>query len=1367
MVKAVLRGEGVVVKAYGLKVAAKPFEKDIAFEGLSHLTNVIRFDPTHPGYGLAFGSPVSNRATLNSMLSSVDNRDARRSKFGDLAASGPNQQLLPSALPQHAQRGQKPAKPYSPYTTFVQDLVILSGSPERGIEVAGKVNLPNPSNITVDLTSLEFDLCVPASTVREATGDVRDLIPIGIIHLEPTRLASGDNWIEASGRITLPTLPPGTHPSSQLATILLVGKQFFSGIFENRAMPLFILTPGACSMSPVSNPSRPLLPSAHRRRVCAFPWLADALEGVMIEAVLPAQGERVRLLDSAEFRFEVPGGHMLTGPPVPQPVARTVLKYGLGVGLTVHSINFDCIAEVPVSRRPSAVVPMSMGKGSNGSFRSPTNGSSKQSSGGSETAFASGLPLPTGSVAAASGSSHGHATQQMHPISALGPGTSMQALRLGVGQMTSALPAIEIPGTGEPVQQTLPVQINPDLRVLIAFLRGQAMMKNISLGSTLNKVFDTFETGIAAAPEPVPDNDPWENLAALIASVCEDLRVRAVIEAEVSVDGFHIPGEFRFEIADLPIVISAHTCSSLIPHIARPIVDDIMQRMTLQLDHFVVNELSIHGIHAQSDVRLINFGPMRSEVRFREGLELMLLIDGRWTRCGTALIADMITVDPYALEPVQSDVFVVPLAGQAGAEAFSKFVEALVQERSFSVYLTANQFSVRTGGVNFLTPIHKAIALEGMNGLRGLTVDDIEILGEVPSPADAFRNPNQKDALRIKFKTNIPNQSSINLALARITLYMMYEGVCVGDLEVDEIQLRGKHVTHADGLGTIYIGADDQHETRKAVVLEKIGKLFSHFVAGEAVELDVRGRKSWAYAPGMTKVAMGVAPPRSPANRSSVGPAAPGNGLDGPPSGMVRESQRIAWLDAAVRTICLPVQIKLPEPLMIVKQIDIGNVIATLEDDKEPVLAIEDISAIYELPYSISLQILSLSLDIELMYRGEVLGSAVTEESTASDTEQWRLPPQGTRPAGVGGRIKMNLSTFTLHPNVNSEALAEAIAIVADQDEATHLQVRGMARVRAQTALGRVLAEIQLGTEHTVSIRGLKGLRSKPLQHADLFARAATQEYISLRFALLVYNPSPRVSLHVVADEISFGAYYKKCYVGRAIIRNKLLLDIGHCRAEDVEFRYQPAADAAAQVADVPANLMSGRITELWIQGDEQSTTIPTLLKALQTISVPFLLQPLLNKTLIGGIATRLSVGMLTSQTCLAEFSVNNPLGVPINILDLNFRATHRGEDFATCSTSFRQPVDPVTGITTSKLSVPPGTPTEPGQITSPLVETQMAKRIDKIVGTLIAEKGLLYLDIELEAQVDLGTPGNAFPVPISYSQSGLPLKIRGLPGLS
>jgi len=291
MVKAVLRGEGVVVKAYGLKVAAKPFEKDIAFEGLSHLTNVIRFDPTHPGYGLAFGSPVSNRATLNSMLSSVDNRDARRSKFGDLAASGPNQQLLPSALPQHAQRGQKPAKPYSPYTTFVQDLVILSGSPERGIEVAGKVNLPNPSNITVDLTSLEFDLCVPASTVREATGDVRDLIPIGIIHLEPTRLASGDNWIEASGRITLPTLPPGTHPSSQLATILLVGKQFFSGIFENRAMPLFILTPGACSMSPVSNPSRPLLPSAHRRRVCAFPWLADALEGVMIEAVLPAQGE--------------------------------------------------------------------------------------------------------------------------------------------------------------------------------------------------------------------------------------------------------------------------------------------------------------------------------------------------------------------------------------------------------------------------------------------------------------------------------------------------------------------------------------------------------------------------------------------------------------------------------------------------------------------------------------------------------------------------------------------------------------------------------------------------------------------------------------------------------------------------------------------------------------------------------------------------------------------------------------------------------------------------------------------------------------------------------------------------------------------
>ncbi|KAK0533458.1 hypothetical protein OC835_003000 [Tilletia horrida] len=1361
-VKLILRAEGIVVKAYGLRVSAKSFEKDIVFDGLSHLTNILHYDRQNqsPSAGLSVGplmgagaSPGTSSADARSMRSrnGPDGRSASmRSTQRPSTVVQPNG-ALPAAAPAQSRITKNP----SPYSPEVVDLKILAGSPERGIECTAKINLPNPANLTVDLAALEFDLCISSDTLREAFPPSRfgeiscSLIPIGYILLEPTRLQPGDNFIEAYGRLVVPNPPPGTHPNSNLATIVLAGKQFLAGMLENRPMRLAVTAPGTTTISPVLDPMRPLTVPPASRRICQFPWLSDALEGIVIDLVLPPLGERVRLLDGAEFRFEAPPGHsIMAGPPVPRPVARTTLRHGLGVPIQLYSLKVDCIIDFP------AGVTLSKTAGTPSGVVAPKSPA--------VSAFTENGRSPNSSTAPAAGTS---------------AETKYESLRIAIVQSASSTGTIVLPASGEPVHQTLPVQLNPDIKVLIKILRGHAALRNVELGSILTKVLDTYETGIASVAsdsdedEASKPEDPWHDLGGLTARILEGLRVRAMIEVDAAFGDFHIPGIFRFQVRDLPVVISAPTASSLIPHISQPIVTDIMQRMTLHLDNFVVNELSVHGIHAQCDVRLLNFGPMRSEVRFREGLELMLMVDGKWTRCGTALIADMITVDPYAPKGVQSDVFVVPLAGHAGGEVFAKFVQALVQEQTFSVFLAANQFSVKTGGVNFLTPIHKAITLEGMNGLRGLTVDDIEILGEVPSPADAFRNPDQKDALRIRFKINIPNQSSINLALARITLYMMFEGVCVGDLEVDEIQLKGKHVTHADGLGTIYIGADDQHETRKVVVLEKIGKLFSLFVAGKSVDLEVRGRRSWAYAPGMGKPSMlaggGSSLPGGANGTASAGAVgAAGAGSNGAPR--VRQSQRIAWLDSAVRTINLPVSITLPAPLMIVKQIDIGDVTATFTENEPPVLAIRDITAIYELPYSISLQVLGLSLDLQLLYRGVVLGTVKTGESGATDTEQWRFPARANEPAGVGGRIKMGLETFALRPDVDPEALAEAIAIVADEDDATHLQVIGQARVRARTALGPVTAEIQLGDEHIVSIKGLKGLRTRPMQHEKLSIDAANKDHINLRFDLLVYNPSPKVSIHVLDSEVSFAAYFKNHYVGRAIVRNALLLDKGECLAKDVVFHYQPAPEIAKQVASLPSNLMSGRTTELWIQGDRHSTKIPTLLRALQTIRVPFLLKPILNGTLIDSIATRLSMGMLTSQTCLVEFVINNPLGVSIDVLDLSFRAMHRGEPFAKCSTSFRQTADPANGIRGTKLSVPPASaPGQLGQQVSPPVETEMAKRIDKMVGTLVAEKGLLHLDIELEAHVELSSAaGSAFPVVISYSQSGLPLKIRGLPGL-
>ncbi|EPQ27934.1 uncharacterized protein PFL1_04678 [Pseudozyma flocculosa PF-1] len=367
-------------------------------------------------------------------------------------------------------------------------------------------------------------------------------------------------------------------------------------------------------------------------------------------------------------------------------------------------------------------------------------------------------------------------------------------------------------------------------------------------------------------------------------------------------------------------------------------------------------------------------------------------------------------------------------------------------------------------------------------------------------------------------------------------------------------------------------------------------------------------------------------------------------------------------------------------------------------------------------------------------------------------------PPSSALPgasalSSVAQRIQLQPSQFTLHAD-DEELLGEAVAHICSCETTDLIRVTGRARARILTALGTLWIAVSLqAQQHTLAISGLRNLASSPVQYTNLQVVEATPAFLKIVFSLYLNNPSRSLQVRIQSP-FSMAAYYRGVCVGRAYIGGGFAMPSGPVAVHDIHFRYCPDARSEAQVRDIPANFLSGRTTTLEIRGDAESIEDRTLQRALEGVRLRFDLKPMISASLIDSISITLGVGVLTANTVSCEFTVLNPLGVPFDLLSLSFVASYRSAPFGSCTVHYERQ---------SPLRVPPGTKDQPGRQTSSPVDVVLAQPLETVVGAFLKEKGSIYLDVDLEAKVEIG----GFEIPVfQYRQPRLPLVVKGLGGV-
>lgn len=1040
----------------------------------------------------------------------------------------------------------------------------------------------------------------------------------------------------------------------------------------------------------------------------AVGWLAEAFQGARIDARIPPLGDRARLLDGAEVRVE--GSESAPSTPLPRQRASS------GSSTNPFNRHMDAAAE-PDFQKSVARTTLRNG-------------------------FGADVQVSALSVHVRS---NDFVNDEGEP----------DQLTLGKVVTPSAWPGMVLSKGGQPTHVTLPFDLNPDPKVLVDILRRAAKSRGVQLGDALTSLLDDMQddvglkrsrpaSSIAASKRTsIADaNDPSADLASLLARALANLRVTAHVEAQASLGAYKIPGKLSFVQRDLPIALSTTTAAALMPRVGKPFVKALVDRGELELESVYVLSMSDRGVMARVALRLKNFGPLSAQVDFVDGLEVYS-DDG--TGAKKRKVAVLFFEEPLSVIAGQDDAREVTTRiamppGQDSIGAFSAFVSGLINERLASYAIKTTNFDVTSGGVHFASSIEKKIEIPGLGGLPSLSISDFKVVGEASAPAEGIslsvaapaHESALPTALQISAKASIVNESNLSLHLERLECALVYEGATIGQIAMEKVALDAQAECKVEAAGLIY--APERAGEEREKVLSKLGKLIGEMIAGRSIQVTIRGQRAW--------VAHGSSKPVS-----------------------------LSWLDEALRTLEAEATIPWPEPMRIIDEVSVGSLEAIFPARKAMQIKLDHLVAAYTVPFPISLNIIDVAADIEIMYEDKVVGRCSVKQDVMHESQETSGQPKTMqRPAGnASGRIKLSLQTFDLNTD-DVELMGPLVthAIESGPDGTNKMSLRGIAHVTIKTALGEAKVDVHLGKEHPIALPGLDGLRTSPFQITNLDIVGSTKDYILLRLCLYLNNPSDSVRARLPDSSLTMAAYYQDAYLGDVALGTKgqgVNFNSGPIAIKDVEFRYRPSRASEPRARNMLSAFVSGKTSQLEIRGHDKSSVNRALSLAVQQLRLNVDVKPLIHNTLLESISVQLGMSVVTSNSIDAYYIFVNPLPLPIHVVRLDVAAYYRSKPFGHATKVYRDPPSSVSSASSQQpmLSFPAAqAPGQPSKQRGDLV-VKLSQPLPKLVEAFLHDRGSIALDVELDAQIYIGD----YYVPHLPYRQRVPLHVTGLEGVA
>ncbi|KAG0004259.1 hypothetical protein BGZ79_009843 [Entomortierella chlamydospora] len=629
---------------------------------------------------------------------------------------------------------------------------------------------------------------------------------------------------------------------------------------------------------------------------------------------------------------------------------------------------------------------------------------------------------------------------------------------------------------------------------------------------------------------------------------------------------------------------------------------------------------------------------------------------------------------------------------------FSEFSGYMLNAQSFVWHLEGKLNVKALGHTVKDLNLNKDITINAFNGLTGVAIQKFSLPGDDPSGK----------GILIEIDTTVTNPSAIQMYMGSLTLAISYKDTLMGYVTSTNLTMvRGPQTLSMKGV------LIPQNTTQG---LADVSEMMSRYIGNVVTDTTATG-------------------------------------YDVKPDGV----NSVDWLSAAVKNLKLNVPLQSPQPLQLIKSLNLGalGLAFTAPTAYEPVTTSTGVLANYTLPdgFNFNIQFTQVANSFTLSRNNVSIANLNSSYNPATSNM-------------AAGTLTFNLlQTPLIVPEASHVAFQE---FNRDLTTGSNLafNVVGQASVFANTSIGQVNL-VNIPFNASTELAGLQSLGNPAPTITSLQVVSGTTDALGLNITVVIVNPS---SISLSAGDIVLNLVYGGATIGTVTMPNLSIVP----GANTVQATSSINPAATTQGMELLNLYTSGAGAAVSIAGSSTSTSIDSLSLAFGALNIGSQMPGLTSKLLAGASLVVLETTVVDglAQTVV---TVNNPFVPAMTIMSIDSKITYNGISLgAVVSTFSSPPVIPGAGQGTITASLTMNT--NPDDLTG-LIRSQAVKNgmsVDAFDALLSIGKGAnppssvftgfnvadfvvkamagLAVDITMTTTVKVGD----YQVTMPYSQTGV-----------
>ncbi|KAF9111503.1 hypothetical protein BGX27_004821 [Mortierella sp. AM989] len=531
------------------------------------------------------------------------------------------------------------------------------------------------------------------------------------------------------------------------------------------------------------------------------------------------------------------------------------------------------------------------------------------------------------------------------------------------------------------------------------------------------------------------------------------------------------------------------------------------------------------------------------------------------------------------------------------SSAFTEFSAFMLNSESFVWHLEGKLNVKALGHTVKDLDLSKDIKVNAFNGLSGVSIQKFTLPGDDPSGKGII----------VEIDTAITNPSSIQMYMGTLTLAISYKNTLVGYVSSSNLTMvRGPQTLSMKG---VLIPQDTTQG------LADVSELMSKYIGNSLADTIATG-------------------------------------FDVKPDGV----NSLEWLSTAVKNLKLTVPLQSPQPLHLIKSLNLGamGLVFTPPTAYEPATTSTGVLANYTLPdgFNFKIQFTEVANSLAIA-RNNVTIASLNSSYNPSTSDM------------AAGTLTFNLlSTPLLVPETSRQAFQE---FNRDLTIGSNLpfNVVGLASVYANTSIGLVnLVNIPLNASTELS--GLQSLGNPAPTITALQVTSGTTTSLGLAITVVIVNPS---SISLSAGDVILDLVYNGARLGTVTLPNLAIVP-----GENIVQATSSIDPAASpQGIELLTLYTGGTGASVNIVGTPTSTSIDSLSLAFGALSIGSQMPGLDSKLLVGASLVVLDTTLVNglAQTVV---TLNNPFVPSMTILSIDSKITYGDVSLGTVTATFPSP---------------------------------------------------------------------------------------------